>query len=123
MDPIPCQKMTHPAKERRRVERFDLRLPARIEELSRGQDRVPVILNVMTKDISACGAFFPSARSFQPGTRVKLDLTLSPQKSRGSEVKRALIQVNGTVLRKEPGGIAVGFDKRYRLTPMDYTPD
>jgi hypothetical protein len=122
MDPNRGQDTTQPSEERRRIERFDLRLPGRIEELSCPPDRAPVALNLMTKDISACGAFFPcSARSFEEGTRVKVDLVLVPLKGRASQVKRALIQVNGTVVRNEPGGMAVGFDKKCTLTPLNET--
>lgn len=106
--------------ERRRQQRFDLRLPARIEVLSGRPDQTPVILNLSTKDISACGAFFPSEHSIEEGTRVKVDLVLFPEKRRVSQMKRALIKITGTVLRKRPEGMAVNFDKGYKLAPLHY---
>jgi hypothetical protein len=120
MEPIPCEETTHTATERRRLERFDLKLPARIESLPRRADNPPAVLNLITRDISACGAFFPSTDSLEEGTRVKVDLVLTLEKPRSSQVKGALIQVNGTVLRKEPAGMAVDFEKTYRLAPLNY---
>lgn len=120
MDTIPCQHLACPDQERRRHQRFDLRLPARVEDLSRFSDQAPVVLDLTTKDISAFGAYFPSSRSFQKGTRVKVDLILSPEKPKSFHVKRALIEVIGTVLRQGPEGMAVDFEKRYRLTPLNY---
>jgi hypothetical protein len=116
MDLIPREKVAHASNERRRIERFDLRLPARIEDLSPSQIRQPVVLNLVTKDISAYGAFFPSAHSIEEGTRVKVDLILAFE--RAPQGKRALIKVNGTVLRKTPAGMAVNFE-RYKLVPLN----
>ncbi len=120
MHPSSSQNSPNSAGERRRLQRFDLRLPARIETLSRVSDRAPVVLNLTTKDVSARGAFFSSARSFDEGTRVKVDLVLTPERPKTLQVKRALIKVIGTVLRKGPEGMAVHFDNRYKLAPLNY---
>ncbi len=119
MSPIPSHNSANPAKERRRQQRFDLRLPARVEVLSPRQDQVPVILNLLTKDISACGAFFTSEQSIEEGTRVKVDMVLFPKRQRISQMKQALIKVSGTVLRKGPEGLAVNFEKGYKLGPLN----
>lgn len=120
MNHIPCQDDGSIDKERRRVQRFDLRLPARVEDLSPLPDQAPVILDLTTRDISAFGAYFPSSRSFKKGTRVKVDLILSPEKPKSFPVKQALIELIGTVLRQGPEGMAVDFEKRYRLSPLNY---
>jgi hypothetical protein len=120
MDSIPGQDMIHPAEERRRLQRFDLTLHARIEELSHPPDRTPVALDLMTKDVSARGAFLPSVRLLEEGTRVKIELTVIPRKRGDSELKGLLVYVNGTVVRKEPSGMAVCFDKRYSFGSLSY---
>jgi hypothetical protein len=117
MDTIFGQNPVPPVKERRRVQRFDLQLPARIETIPRRPDHAPVALNLTTRDISAFGAFFPSERLFEEGTRVKVDLTLVPAKP-SSPVKPTLLNISGTVLRKGPEGIAMMFDERYKLAPL-----
>ena len=43
--------------ERRRLERFNLEVPARIEILAR-EEQKPEILELNTKDVSAGGAYF-----------------------------------------------------------------
>ncbi len=108
----------YPEKERRRLQRFDLQLPARIETLPPRPDQDPVVLNLTTRDISAQGAFFPSSRSLEEGTRVKVDLVLTPEKPRPSRTKQSLIKVMGTVLRKGAEGMAVVFEKNYQLAPL-----
>ncbi len=119
MDPPPFQKPTHSGKERRREQRFDLRLPARLETLSRHPDKTPVVLNLVTRDISSCGAFFPTESALDVGTRVQVNLVLIPERPRTSEVKRALIKIVGTVLRTEAVGMAVDFEKGYKLAPLN----
>lgn len=119
MDTPFSQNSTHHPKERRREQRFDLRLLARLETLSDPPDRSPVILNLFTKNISSCGAFFPSERPLEDGTRVQIDLVLSPEKPIISKVKRAMIKVTGTVLRKGPEGMAVDFEEGYKLVPLN----
>ena len=119
MDPPPFQKPIHSGKERRREQRFDLRLPARLETLSRHPDQTPVVLNLVTRDISSCGAFFPTEGALDIGTRVQVALVLIPERPRTSEVKRALIEVTGRVLRKEVMGMAVDFEKGYKLAPLN----
>ena len=108
----------HPDKERRRLQRFDLRLPARIETLPPCADPVPVVMNLTTRDISAQGAFFPSERPLEEGTRVRVDLILTPEKLRPSRAKPSLIKVVGTVLRRGAEGMAVAFEKNYQLAPL-----
>ncbi len=119
MDPTPFQSLILSGKERRREQRFDLRLAARLKILSPRPDQTPVALNLFTRDISCCGAFFPTEGALDIGTRVQVALVLIPERPRTSEVKRALIEVTGRVLRKEVMGMAVDFEKGYKLAPLN----
>jgi hypothetical protein len=103
--------------ERRRLERFDLEVPAKIEVLS-SADMVPMT-ELLTKDICAGGAYFPTKTALPPGTKVKLDILL-PLRSVTviSDNTRGLIKVNGTVIRSGPAGMAIGFDGGYLITPF-----
>jgi hypothetical protein len=103
--------------ERRRLERFDLQVPAKIEVLS------PVdtssITELLTRDICAGGAYFPTKTALAPGTKVKLDILLPVRSvSAISDNTRGLIKVNGTVIRSGPAGMAIGFDEGYLITPF-----
>ena len=103
--------------ERRRLERFDLQVPAKIEVLS-STDTVPVT-ELLTRDICAGGAYFPTKAALPPGTKVKLDILLPVRNvSAISDNTRGLIKVNGTVIRSGLAGMAIGFDEGYLITPF-----
>ena len=121
MDQNPYQNGDQPTKERRKLERFNLHLQARIEALlTDKKDTSPLILNLVTGDISAQGAFFTTEDSLEKGTRVKVDLINAPERPKTFLIKQALIHVTGTVLRTGPAGMAVVFDTGYRFSPLTY---
>ena len=92
--------------ERRKLERFDLRLPAKIEGLGLGKG---VHNSALTRNISAGGAFLETTKHFPENSRIKVDLAVPTG---------VLVKVSGAVLRSEPTGIAVLFDNEYQLTPL-----
>lgn len=103
--------------ERRRLERFDLQVPAKIEVLS--SPDTASILELLTKDICAGGAYFPTKTALSAGTKVKLDILLPVRNvSPISDNTRGVIKVNGTVIRSGPAGMAIGFDTGYLITPF-----
>ncbi|OPY04167.1 MAG: PilZ domain protein [Syntrophaceae bacterium PtaB.Bin038] len=103
--------------ERRRLERFDLQVPAKIQVLS--PPDTASILELMTKDICAGGAYFPTKTALAAGTKVKLDILLPVRGADTlSDGTRGLIKVNGTVIRSGPAGMAIGFDTGYLITPF-----
>ena len=103
--------------ERRRLERFDLQVPAKIEVLS-PMDRASMV-ELLTKDICAGGAYFPTKTPLAAGTKVKLDILLPLRSvSTFTDNTRGLIKVNGTVIRSGPAGMAIGFDEGYLITPF-----
>lgn len=106
-------------REKRNLERFDLKVLARIE----GEpDRD--ILELMTSDICAGGAFFHTDQSLPEGTKVRIDLLLPLEhlKKMVADYDHAHIQLTGTVLRKEPQGMAVCFNKEYSIRPRKGKP-
>ena len=104
--------------ERRRLERFDLQVPAKIEVLSHPID-ASAMVELLTKDICAGGAYFPTKAPFPAGTKVKLDILLPLRTvSTVTDTTRGLIKVNGTVIRSGPAGMAIGFDEGYLITPF-----
>jgi hypothetical protein len=104
--------------ERRRLERFNLEVPARIEILTR-EEHNPEILELNTKDVSAGGAYFRTKKALPEGTRVRIDIILPLDRLRKlKDTCKGLIKVTGTVLRSEPTGMAVSFDEGYLITPF-----
>ncbi|PKN24501.1 MAG: hypothetical protein CVU64_22030 [Deltaproteobacteria bacterium HGW-Deltaproteobacteria-21] len=108
---------TVPMMDKRKIERFDLKVPARIEGLGRRKNRD--ILDLMTSDLCSGGAFFYTNQSLPEGTKVKVDLLLplGGLKKLISEYDHAYIEVTGTVIRREPRGMAVCFNKNYSIHP------
>ena len=91
--------------ERRKLERFDLRLPAKIEGLGLKKGSH----NLITRNISAGGAFLETTNQFPEKSRVSIDVVMPTG---------VLVKVTGAVLRSEPTGIAIRFANKYQLTPL-----
>jgi hypothetical protein len=112
--------MEESIKNRRGLERFDLNLPARIELVaSREEKEEDRILNLLTSDVCSGGAFFHTARPLPEGTEVKIDLVLPLDLLRKlqDDCDQAVVKVTGRVLRCETGGMAICFNKDYRIHP------
>jgi hypothetical protein len=97
-----------PREESRKLERFSLRLPASISGLEPGD----TIRNLMTGNISADGAFFLTSEPLPEGIRVLVELTLKRESGLG---KASKVHVKGRVLRSQPDGMAVLFEKRVQM--------
>jgi hypothetical protein len=99
-------------KERRASERFQLELKGRMETLHRDK---PVIMEVLTRDISARGAFLNAPESLPEGTRFRLRLTIPNERIKELTGLESLIRVEGQILRVTPTGMAVCFDDQYQI--------
>jgi hypothetical protein len=110
-----ARKMEKADEDRRRLQRFDLQAPTRIEVQQDGGRHG--VLNFLTKDISSMGAYIETAQPLPEGAPVRLELTLSMEllyrivgKGAGAKVK-----VRGKVIRAEEGGMAIKFDRRFKI--------
>ena len=101
-------------EERRKLERFDLRLPAEIECVAPIKHK----FSVLTRNISAGGAYFDTTIRFPESTRLKINLFVSIKGTENMPPKQVQIDVRGFVLRSERTGMAVRFDKDYRMMPL-----
>lgn len=109
-------------KERRKLERYQLRVPTTIELADETGRREKITLQ--TKDISADGAFFDSIKPIAEGMHLKLEMVLSVERLKeliGAD-KKVELRLEGTVIRKDPDGIAVLFDKKYQIKALDQDP-
>jgi hypothetical protein len=102
-------------KDKRRLERFDLKIPATIELLV--SDREEGIVDLLTSNMSAGGAYFHTTKPLPEGTQVKIDLVLPLDRLKRLEdgCKQAYIKVTGRVLRSGSKGMAICFDEDYQL--------
>ena len=102
--------------EKRRVERFNMRMPATIFVEGVLQE----VLNLETADISSRGTFLTTGKALPQGAHVEVELTLPMAKvlklvGPESTVK---VTVNGTVVRRDGKGIAIEFDRDYRISAI-----
>ena len=104
-------------EERRELERFKLRLPARVEVVSRVPEVEKDIISLETDNICSGGAFFHTLSPLPEGTQIKIDIVLNSLKLRTPRNRRSHIKVSGNVLRSEPIGMAVQFDRSYEIIP------
>jgi hypothetical protein len=105
-------------RERRKVERFSLELPAKITVVS-ANGKAKETINFQTENISAAGAFFPTSKPLPTGTRIIINLVLpfdKPKRFNGHS--KAGIKLEGTVQRSTERGMAVAFDRSYQITPL-----
>lgn len=109
-------------KERRKLQRFDLEVPAKIEVMDSGQEKE--IVNLLTSNICSGGAFFHTPEPLPEGTQIRLDLVLPLDKLRElkNDSKHAYIKVTGTVLRAESMGMAICFNEDYQIMPLSTAP-
>ena len=105
-------------RERRRLGRFRLEIPATIEVVNSDWERVK--RGLKTSNISSGGAFFHTKEPLPEGTPVKIDLILPLDKLKHlkKDHKQAYIKVSGKVLRSESKGMAISFDQDYVIRPL-----
>ena len=88
---------------KRKMERYALSISAFLK-FNSGQEKEAI--EHRTKDVSAGGAFFHTNRSTPIGTGVKVDLMLP---------NRVRVKVDGAVIRSTHSGMAVSFDRKYKI--------
>lgn len=81
-------------------ERFNLRLPARVEATGRERET----LTCCTRDMNADGAFFDTRKPLFPKRRVSVVLLCEYTGSEYQTPRRAQNYVSGPVLRSETDG-------------------
>jgi hypothetical protein len=95
-------------EERRKYERFQLELPARLEINSSQRTE---IFALRTRDISAAGALLlGTTAQFPTGTRCNLELIVTSERIKELTGVQGLIKVEGTIVRSTPEGVAICFD-------------
>jgi hypothetical protein len=106
--------------EKRKLERFDLALPATIRAGGPHSQDKDAITRLLTKNICEGGAYFSTSQPLPEGTDVRVDLILPLSGFKLKRIKedKAQISVDGTVLRSEAKGMAIGFAKGYAMIAL-----
>ena len=94
-------------KDRRKYERFQLELPARLEMNS---FHTTEMFELQTRNISSAGAFLNTTRRFPVGTWCQLELIVISERIKELTGVHGLIKVDGTIVRSNSEGVAVSFD-------------
>jgi hypothetical protein len=103
-------------EERRKIERFRLRLPAKLMLINKNQE----VLELKTRDISSDGAFLITDTSLHEGTPISLELLLPLKQFRKlfNEKRNVSLNIKGHVIRNEALGLAVSFEKKYEIASL-----
>ena len=100
--------------EKRKLERFDLNIPAKIQVVSGGEKEE---MKLTTSNICSGGAFFRTTQPLPVGTEITIDLVLSLGKfQKLKDIKKQVsINLTGKVLHAETTGMGVCFDEEYQI--------
>lgn len=118
-------------EDRREQERFSLRLQTKIRAESR--TGATPLLEFVTADISASGAFIATSRPLPIASKVRMEVFLSleelaqlrfvlaKESLKVWQEERAWVTVTGVVIRVENNGVAVIFDQNYQISAIRST--
>jgi hypothetical protein len=101
--------------DRRKMERFSLELPAYLSLVDRKENPKPPEL--ITSNVCSGGAYFKTEKPLTIGIDVKLAVILPLDKFKNEKGKISIIDVSGSVIRTDQQGMAICFDKKYRILP------
>jgi len=101
--------------DRRKMDRFDLTLPTTL--FWRGKDKKQESLELMTNNICAGGAYLKTNSPLPLGTEVKMNVTLQLDSLGELKGRLSIIDVSGSVIRTDPHGMAICFNRKYKILP------
>lgn len=101
------------------MERFDLDVPALVVLKNNNSTTSKTEVELRTKNICAGGAFLITTDPFQIGTKVDIDVRLSLFDNSVEKEKKSAVQLSGSVIRTDAYGMAVKFDKKFQIFPVE----
>jgi hypothetical protein len=104
-------------KDRRKLERFELRLPARIKAEEHGVCAGE--LNLLTVNVSSDGALFDTPSWLPIGTSVDIDLVLDLGRFKKPPNNKTHVKLTATVVRTEPRAMAVRFNNGFEMAILN----
>jgi hypothetical protein len=105
-------------KEKRKVERFNLNIETILNvHTKKIMGKNPMLLS---RDISSAGVFLETDNPLPIGMKVDLDFLLSQNHlGNGSSDKKIKINTTGFVIRKDDQGMAIEFEKMYKISQLN----
>ena len=100
--------------DRRKMERFDLKLPAKLSWA--GKDKEQESIALMTNNICAGGTYLITDRPLPKGTDIKMDLILKLDRLHEFEGRQTHIDISGFVIRTDQQGMAIRFNNKYNIS-------
>ncbi len=102
------------------MERFELKVFSKIQVESGRYNNDTIELN--TENICSYGAYFKTLRPLPVGTLVSLTMKLKVNSKLKSTSNLLAIKVSGKVIRSKNDGMAIRFDKGYKMLPLGNKP-
>ena len=102
------------AIEKRRLPRFDLKIPVAVTMLDENGG-VLEVLEYTVRDISAGGAYLRSTQMLAQGAPIEVSFFLPVESQEKMKSERAHIKVSGLVVRSDEMGMGVCFDEEYEI--------
>ena len=103
-------------QEKRKMERYTLKLPTWISLTDEGGQRKSIEL--FTSNVCAGGAFFDTKTPLSIGTEVDVDILLPFNKLKKLGGRKSRIGVSGSVIRTGDSGMALMFGKQFQISPV-----
>ncbi len=101
---------------KRKAVRFPLDIEARLEAVD--ADGSPITVEGRTRDVSSAGAFVLSPRRLGVNVRVHVDLFLFAERLKRFMTRPSVkVSLSGEVLRADPEGMAVRFNRKFDIEP------
>ena len=101
--------------DRRKMDRFDLNLPAKLFWTEKDEEQKSIEL--MTSNVCAGGTYLKTNCPLPTGTQIKMNLALQLDRLREQSRQLSMVDVSGYVIRSDHHGMAICFDKNYRILP------
>ena len=103
-------------QEKRSLERYCLRAPVKVRLAGKPDIEY---LYAYSRDVSSSGAFLNIDERLDVGQRVDLVIYLSIDKLQVffKMDHQARVVVSGEIIRHEPDGVGIKFDKKYQILP------
>lgn len=103
--------------EKRKMERFSLELPTCITV--NNSNRKQETFEFKISNVSADGAFIKTDEPLSVGTEVSISMILSLKRIKKIREKKSLINVSGSVIRRDEKGMAVCFNGKCTISPYE----
>ncbi len=104
---------------KRKLERYSLKIPARITVHNKTASEVDKkTFYLTTNNVCSGGAYFRTDSQLQLGTEVGIDMQLTINLGTKAQKKLSCVQVSGRVIRIEETGMAIQFNRKYKILPV-----